>query len=354
MAERDFTNETPFAVQELYLADEDGRPLLAVVVQATYEISTGGGVVLLEEQPPVDVAGIYHGDPATSSLRYEPAVAPLKLATDVVLVGHAYPSRPGTPHVDVGFQVGPVRNIARVYGDRRWERRRGFPSITPPEPFDRMPLTFERAFGGWDRTPADPAQHTVQPRNPVGVGYHHSKYGLFVEGAPLPNIESPAHPIREYTDAPPPAGFGFILPGWEPRRGYAGAYDEVWAQQRRPLLPRDFDRRFYNAAPPGQIAPGYLRGDEPVLILHAVPEGRAQFALPGEPPPQVTITTETSAPHAPPVHLDTVVVNTDARWLTLQWRTRLTLPRGAHDVRAVRIEPAPASVHALRPQHSAA
>ncbi len=43
-----------------------------------------------------------------------------------------------------------------------------------------------------------------------------------------------------------------------------GLADEVWNKTRKPLLPKNFDRRYFNAAAPGLVAPGYLKGDEPV------------------------------------------------------------------------------------------
>ena len=46
---------------------------------------------------------------------------------------------------------------------------------------------------------------------------------------------------------------------------YAGTYDKKWQEERAPLLPRDFSKRFLNAAAPGLVAPGYLRGDETVI-----------------------------------------------------------------------------------------
>ena len=339
MADRGLINDTPFAVQELYLSDEHGRDLLAVVIKATYAVTSEHRLVLLEEQPPIDVAGTYEGEPGVSSLRFEPEVAPYKCATDVVLVGHAYAQRHGTTELDVGFQVGPVRKVLRVFGDRHWEGRLGLRVISAAQPFTRMPLVYERAFGGWDRTAADPDKHTVAARNPVGVGYHAWRHGVFVEGEPLPNLEDPRHLVRNYTDTPPPAGFGFIGAGWMPRRQYAGTYDEAWEKTRSPLLPEDFDRRFYNAAPLDQVAPGYLRGDEPVVIVNAVPEGRLSFSLPGQPPPPCTITMQDRAVHTPPARLDTVILDPDNGQVRLIWRAHMLVEGGPHRVRAIQVQP---------------
>ena len=43
------------------------------------------------------------------------------------------------------------------------------------------------------------------------------------------------------------------------------------------------------AAAPGLMAPGYLRGDEEVVLLNATPVPRVAFRLPSVPPPQCKV-----------------------------------------------------------------
>ena len=93
MGHASIENRTPFAFAEVYLADEEGRPVLVTVIRATYDI-VGRQLVLAEEQAPVPIAGELYGEgPDTSSYRYEPEAAFIKLATDLVLIGHACASR---------------------------------------------------------------------------------------------------------------------------------------------------------------------------------------------------------------------------------------------------------------------
>lgn len=346
MAIEGLVNESPFAAQELFLADEHGRDLLAVVVKATYAIRPGEALELAEEQVPVDLAGTYHGDPATSSMRFEPEVAFVKPSTDVVLVGHAYPDRPGARQVDVGLHVGPVRKTVRVFGDRHWVSPLGFHRISDPEPFERIPLMWERAFGGWDRTAADPGNHQVERRNPVGVGFRVGRFAVPVEGDLLPNLEDPRNLIRDVSDAPVPAGVGFIGPHWEPRIGYAGTYDDAWQQTRMPLLPDDFDRRFFNAAPVDQVVSGRLRGGEAVGIANAALVPRLTFHLPGEPPPNVMIVQRGVTDEVLDPYLDTVILDTDAMQVLLLWRAHTHIPSGPHSVTAIHVAPHAQSTHA--------
>jgi hypothetical protein len=268
---------------------------------------------------------------------YEPEVAFIKPATDIVLIGHAHAPEMGVTEMDVSLSVGPVKKAVRVIGDRYWLKSLGVISMTRPQPFERIPLIFERAFGGWDRSHPNPDKHTFEPRNPVGTGFRNKK-GNFEEGIRLPNLEYPKHRIKGYKDKPPPAGFGFTSPHWQPRADFAGTYDEEWMKTRIPLLPKDFDTRFFNAAPQDQIAPGFLRGDEPVLIVNASPNGRVSFNLPGVPPPRCRVELRGREDEHLQTQLDTVIINIDENLLFLLWRTNLVLKSGPEDVVAIEIK----------------
>ena len=49
---------------------------------------------------------------------------------------------------------------------------------------------------------------------------------------------------------------------------------------RHPLLPEDFDERFFQCAPIDQQAPQFLRGGEPVVLLNLSPTAELRFLLP--------------------------------------------------------------------------
>ena len=131
------------------------------------------------------------------------------------------------------------------------------------------------------------------------------------------------------------AGFGFVGPEWSPRSALAGTYDAAWEADRAPLLPVDFDRRFFNAAAPGLVAPAYLRGDEPVLVRGATKEGTASFSLPGVPPPRVRLEPRQGPDVEIAAVLDTVVVDADARRVHLHWRGHAVAKDGPHGVRTL-------------------
>lgn len=329
-------NLTQHAFEPGFLADEGGGSVFVPIVKAAYIIDNGSRLTLLDEQEPVNLSGEHWADPETSSYKYEPEFAFIKPATDIVLIGHAHAQKPGTTELQVGVSVGSVKKIVKVVGDRYLVKRSGVISVSQPKPFEKLPLIYECAFGGWDRRDPDPEKFRFEPRNPVGTGYRDLSLDTD-DQLKLPNIEDPQYPYKGYGDTPPPAGFGFVSPHWQPRASLAGTYDKAWDVQRKPLLPADFDRRFFNAASPGMVAPGYLKGNEPVVIVNASPEGRVVFNLPGVPAPQCKVELRGGRTEILQTQLDTVIINLDENLLFLLWRAHMIVRNGPHDVVAIKV-----------------
>src|SRR5262249_34378976 len=141
----------------------------------------------------------------------------------------------------------------------------------------KMPIVYEKAFGGVDQK-SDHPERDWEWRNPVGTGFAISPDHL--DGVALPNIEYPNELIRKWKDRPCPAGFGPIGCHWQPRVEFAGTYDDKWMKERQPLLPEDFDDRFFQCTPQDQQAADFLHGGEPVELLGLTPGGELQFRLP--------------------------------------------------------------------------
>jgi hypothetical protein len=329
-------NRTPFGFEPIFGADEQGRPVFVPIVKATYALAAPGTLSIAETQVPVKVSGEHWGEPGKSSYKYEPECSFVKPDTDVALIGHARAVGGAIRETQVRLQVGVLDKTVCVTGDRYWIKSLGAVSMTLPEAFEGMPLLHERAFGGWDRSHVDPKRHAFEPRNPVGTGFR-SKQGVFEDGMRLPNLEDPNDRVRDYGQTVVPAGFGFTSPDWQPRASYAGTYDEQWVAERLPLLPKDFDRRFFNAASPGLIAAGYLKGDEAVLIENASLKGTISFSLPGVPPPFCRVQLTGMRDAVVQTNLDTIIVNTDEDLLLLIWRGRLAVRNGPHDIVSIQI-----------------
>jgi hypothetical protein len=310
-------NRTPFAAERGWARDRNGAEVWLVAVKCTYDIRPDGTTAISEQQPPVLRTPEYFGEPGKSSVKYDVDLVLTKTTTDITVIGHAYApnARPAT-QVDCGFQIGPVHKVLRVFGDRTWS---GVGS-TPAKPFDKIPLVYERAFGGVDRKSQHP-DRDWDWRNPVGTGFGVARDNL--AGVPLPNVEYPDELISGWKDRPRPAGFGPIGCHWQPRVDLAGSYGESWTKNRFPLVPEDFDDRFFQCAPQDQQSPGFLRGGEPVLLRHLTPAGDLRFTL-----PKVFLGFETSFyDGSREVHrqrkLHSVIIEPDFRRVSLVWHSAL-------------------------------
>ena len=295
------------------------------VVKGTFGIPADGSApILADEQVPMLSVDEHYGEPGLSSVKYEMDTCLVKPGTDVVLVGSATPSQTAR-RIDVGLQVGPVKKVVRVFGDRRWERSMGRWHMSEPEPFDTMPLVYERAFGGFDETHDNEKKHKFEPRNPVGTGFTARRSTDHLEGLLLPNLEDPAQLISGFKDTPDPAGFGFTGRHWQPRVGFGGTYDDAWQDDRCPFLPDDFDERFFNGAARGLVTKQHLVGGEAVRVVNASAAGELRFSLPRR-EFDITACIKGEMVESGCV-LDTVIIEPELNRMILTWRATIPCPR---------------------------
>lgn len=331
---RGFVNLTPFAAGHFLLLDARGTEVLTLAVKASFLLTPQARLAPLEPQLPIHLEPVFHGEVGASSLKYESDAVLPKPTTDVVLLGHAHAPAPRTPQVEVSLRAGALSKRVLVLGDRVWDRFLGTTTLSSPLPFERMPLTYERAYGGWDH--GDPERPVAELRNPVGTGFVAHPSHTRCAGLRLPNLEDPHHRIRHPADRPPPAGVGFIAPHWQPRLQLAGTHDPAWQQQRFPLAPRDFNPRYHNAAPLDLQAPAFLVGGEPVELLHVSARGPLRFRLPTYRFEGVVMLR--SQRHAVPLNLDTVLIDTDADHVVMTWRGALPIHRRVHELAWAKVQ----------------
>lgn len=317
-------NRTPFVAAIVPGLDRDGRDTVTVIVKGTFDLGGRTALAPSEQQVPIVHGETFHGDPGVSSIKYEADACPAKRGTDVVLVGHAVSIRP-VASIDVGLSVGPVRRTVHVTGDRVWFRSLGGIAISDPVAFNRMPLVYERAFGGADRAVPDEAARPRDPRNPLGAGFTSAQEPEQIEGVRLPNLEDPDALITTPADRPAIAGFGFIARDWLPRRAFAGTYDDAWQAERAPFLPLDFDDRFFNGAHPALVSARPFKGGEAVHITNVTESGEIGFRLPASPPRVALSIRGAVTDHVPA--LDTVLIEPDHRRVVLTWRVTVPCPR---------------------------
>jgi hypothetical protein len=301
-----------------FATDKQGVEHLVAVAKATYRVWPDGTCTPAEVEAPLVLEDQFYGEPGLSSIRYETDFGQRKAKTDVILVGHACAARGvAADIVDVALQVGQLRKVVRVFGDRIWKSSLGVYSPSKPAPFLKMPLRYERAFGGADRSHSDQKRHAFEERNLVGAGFHKRNHDG-IAGTPLPNIENPQQLVSSPFDRPAPAGFGFVSRNWMPRRRYAGTYDEKWLEEEFPFLPQDFDERYFQGAPEDQWC-GPLRGGEQVRVAGVTPAGLWGFTVPA-PRIEVKIVSQRGEEDLRPI-LDTLILEPDEERVMLVWRT---------------------------------
>jgi hypothetical protein len=309
---------------------------MLAVVKGTFTIDGRQELPLATAQAPITLGDEYHGEPGQSSIRFASDIVPEKRGTDVVLVGSAHAPHGETVSLMVTLEAGPLRLQVAVIGDRWWQRSgsRGV-HITKAAPFSSMPLVYERAFGGEDRSDPQPRRWALEPRNPIGRGIVASASRPDLAEVALPNIEDPADLIDDPLQRPRPMGLGFIAPSWKPRVDFAGTHDESWQRDRFPLPPTDFDARFYNGAHPNLISPRFFVGGEPVRLTNASQRGTLQFRIPDvEVLAAFYIDGQTIEKRC---DLDTVVIEPDQQRLMLTWRASAHCHRKVKYVAGARV-----------------
>jgi hypothetical protein len=318
-------NPTRFCTQPQLVLDARGEERLLLVMKASFELCDEG---LQPTDAEVVLADQYRGDPANSSLAAASEVVLFKPQPDLLLSGHAYPTERGGTAALVSFRVGAWSKDALVFGDRVWTR--GVSGLRPgaPQPFERIPLVYERAFGGADLTRTPPLGC---PENPVGVGMVDCR-----AGSPVPNLEHPRHLLEAAGDRPPPRAFGPIPPHWQPRLSLHGTFDAEWQRTRMPLPPLDADPRAAQVAPPDQLYPRALAGGEPVELRGVSRDGPLRFRVPRM---RVRVTVHDGR-HARelPTALDTLHVDADALRLDLTWRAHVSVHEGIDRLAWVKID----------------
>jgi hypothetical protein len=311
---------------------KNGRQCMVLVAKATYNFPEADHKPKLSaQQQPITENDSYSGAPGESSPLLENDYVPLKPRCDVILVNaqaHA-PEGRRVRSIEVLLELNEIQKSLRVVGQRYWERSTFGWYPSEPEPFTQMSITYEDAWGGSDEGEREGERETITD-NPVGKGFYHRIEKERVTGQPLPNLEPPDRTLQHPSDRLPPLAFGPVARNWTPRRNHAGTYDQAWQENRRPLLPEDFDERFYQCAPEDQQT-DHLLGGEEVILRNLTPEGETRFTLPEERLPMQVIL-RNGARHNLEPRIDTLLIDPQQRWFTLLWRARVGLRQSIHEI----------------------
>jgi hypothetical protein len=210
-----------------------------------------------------------------------------------------------------------------------------------------MLLSYEIAFGGAYTHQAigakDASVYLAHPMNLVGRGFAKGDFMGLVQDQPAHQTELIVQGSAQVANSPEqtlmPAALGPLARNWQPRLAFAGTYDDAWKEEVFPLLPADFDDRFYQCAPDDQQMP-YPEGGEQVTLVNLTEaaaqrfehsKGQLSFMLPRRKLPMVVLSKDRNTVQLSPV-IDTVAINTDAMTFDITWRARMPLKRSLHEV----------------------
>lgn len=327
-------NATRLAAGYTVSTDKSGLESLVVVAKGTYGIPEHPAQApqLLDEQVALVTSDVFTGEPGFSAPLHEIDFAPCKPRCDVLLNGrcHAPGGVPAT-RVAVGIRVGSLVKKFDVVGPRVYEGGPLACKPGAPQPFTVLPIGYDHAYGGVDRSAADPALHRWYPLNHAGVGYHPDASPLALDGLPLPHTEEPGRAVLRADENCVPMAFGPIGRAWQARLQWAGTYDRQWLDERFPFLPEDFDPRYFQSAPQDQQI-DYPRGAEEVVLMHLTPDGRTAFKLPADLSLPFLFLSRTGEATEVAGVVDTVCIEPDEGRFTLAWRASVPLRRNIREI----------------------
>lgn len=306
------------------------RWIFTVVCKATFLLRPGLSP-LAPIQEPANSIDLYPGNDERRGLLAASDLIPFKRFPEVIFTGSACaPAGAPVASLRVRLAIGSVDKVIEVVGDRFFARSG---DLTPPVPFARMPISWERAAGG------------PGTLNPVGVRTGGASAPDERGRVVLPNLYPPGRSASSLRDVIEPVNLAPIAPGWPSRVARLPEHAHSWSSHRwsEQPLPSGFDPWFFNAAPEDQQLLG-LQGGERLLLEHLHPDH-----------PRLETTLERLVPHAIvdrgdgaastlDLRCDALTIDGDRGRATLTWRGHIPLehPRHAFSVFITLARPASA------------
>jgi hypothetical protein len=196
--------------------------------------------------------------------------------------------------MNVALRVGDVRRELVVSGDRHWIGDDETATISEPEPFVEMPVSWERAFGGTAEVEID-EESFVEVRddqNDRGRGFDvapHAErlaaelgcppgYPEFPKRRPLPNVEVPTARVARWTDAPEAEAWAPRGPGW-------ALFQEIARRHRLEPSASVVEppaERIHHRAHPGWVLPNVPPFPAHIELDGFSAAGRVTFVMPSD------------------------------------------------------------------------
>jgi hypothetical protein len=272
---------------------ERGALRVTAIVKVTLAFVEEGPMRLVAPRP-IHETEAHHRDNPSRSIRAASDLAPYLPRAEVTLTGHAWaPDGVPTLRSVVGLSVSDARGSSTLLDKRLTVFGEG-----ATQPFDRMPLVYERAYGGMGH--AD---------NPLGVGAG--------SDTRQPNVVDPRDPRST-------AGFGPIARAWPARRGALSPAQRRALDEGVAEIPEGFDGSYFQASPRDQRLDA-IAGDE-WIALHGLHPSRpiVRSKLPGARAfARVVATGQVFALRA-----DTLAIDADELCCCVTFRAAIDVPSG--------------------------
>jgi len=269
-------NQTPYAAAFFNCVVSPDELLGAVVARATFCLERD--TLVFDEKNPFPVGNEPLKLPEGELDREVPF---LRNGVDLMILGHAYaPDGKPVESLTMSIKVGQkfLRKIL-VIGDRVWEGDRDHLKPSRIQPFLKMPLSYQRAYGG--RCLGE-AGLMAFPGNSEGRGFYLTPEQAL--GKPLPNLEDPDHPIRSWKDQPNPVGTAPYPASGSLRlvNSIELTKDPLKEEVRSPsdIRIKRIKPEFFNNAHPSMIIYEPLHPGDIIEISNLTPEGPFRFFLP--------------------------------------------------------------------------
>lgn len=213
---------------------QGGKLHLTCVLKSSFQFVSGAAMKLVTPRDLIRKEVNHHGNPAWS-IEASNELVPYLPRVDVVMTGRACaPEGRWVQRANVRLAIfhgiALLDKTVHVYGDNSGKE------FTP---FERMPLEYERAFGG-----------PGHKDNPYGTG--------ILPGSTLPNLIDPRDPEAV-------AGFGPLAQRLEIRSALLGRMSPAALRQPIPEFPDDFDWTYFQSAPLDQRLPSIM-GNEWIVL----------------------------------------------------------------------------------------
>lgn len=199
-------------------SDQGGSIRLgSLVAKATFEVGPSGGLRLSDDPLPIFETEV----PTEFGIMPRDIAPPRPEVLELMVLAAAYaPNAQPVGEMTALLRVGEQRSELSVTGDRTWVQTEAGWAMTEPVPFVRMPLSWNRTFGGNAEIWID-AKSPLEVRHPYngdGRGFDPTPYATGVEralGCPAgfprivydwaaPNVEHPGRRVHARGDQPEP------------------------------------------------------------------------------------------------------------------------------------------------------